>query len=579
MGMCQCGGSGPVFPTRARPESREKFYLASGEQGGAIAKHGALPHPERVKTATTNYTDSTDFIRVIGGISAAAGKRWFLPRYFRSRAAAKDGANAPGFSVCGDLPVHRFQAGRFLVWGGLAALLMAGTAPGAPASPRLAAEPGPGGWLASPAAPSRTDSAAKRAVPRRCYPRSAPRLLRRLNRESEAFYRRLRRRLVWVRLDPNPMHWLPANMQGGFRQWMQHWVIQHDFRARRHRPPGPAGHAAVITIIPRRRAATRPPSLTPYERQRLHWFLNNPHAETFLLQRYLWSEHPWQHPQLRPVLRLVRQRMDLLRMGVDRQVLGLVVHSGRRVFTPILLGLPGSPRAVTIITADGAKRRATVLGEDYSRGLTVLKLPVTADPASATLAVNLPRPAELLVALQVASPALQWTMPLGRAALRPGRGALPWFRLAGGQYVLFFNLRGQLAALANGPSAIGVCRRTEWLTAFIRSGQVPQWRLGLRYVMVPPDSPLRRQIPALGRRPAMLVQAVFNHSAAWAGGIKPGDLIVSIAGVPVGRWDSILHALRRGPRNIPVSLIRQKRPLLLQVRLHGWPVIKGKSKK
>ncbi len=34
--------------------------------------------------ATTDFTDSTDFIRVTGVIPAAAGKRWFLSRYSRS---------------------------------------------------------------------------------------------------------------------------------------------------------------------------------------------------------------------------------------------------------------------------------------------------------------------------------------------------------------------------------------------------------------------------------------------------------------------------------------------------------------
>ncbi len=393
-------------------------------------------------------------------------------------------------------------------------------------------------------------------------------LLGRINRETRTFYRQLRRSLVRVKLDPDPVDLLPRNMRAPFARWQRRWIIHHDFRARPRRSAAAPKNTPTIIITPEIKYAAHPKRTLNAAQRRHLWFIaHNPRAELFLIRQFLLARRL--PPRERwPLLHLVTQRIHMLRFGARQSVLGVVVGRQERVLVLELLGPPGKKLPVTLTAADGKKIQANILGQDYAHGMTILSLPPSAELPGARLARRLPRPAHMLLAINTVSPSLRWCTPLHWRQSDRIRG-LCSFPASDEGPELFFNLHGELAALTVGSHALGLSRHVGWFAEFVRTGRIRGWKFGIGYLMLPRNSPLRKKIRGIDDRPAMLVQKVFEHSAAKKGGILPGDIILAIAGLPVDNLAAIVRKARANPSHVPVVLIRNGHMLRLHIRLRG----------
>ena len=446
----------------------------------------------------------------------------------------------------------RFGLGKTFL---LAALLWSG---GIPAPRNALAAPGPSAPVVSTG--STTSYAPARA--RRLD------LLGRINRETRTFYRQLRRSLVRVKLDPDPLDLLPRNMRTPFERWRRRWIIHHHFRARPKRSAVAPKNTPTIIITPEIKYTAHPQrTLNATQRRRLRFIAHKPRVELFLIRQFRIARHL--PPRQRwPLLRLVMQRIHTLRFGARQSVLGVVVGRQKRVLVLELLGPPGKKLPVTLTTADGKTIQADILGMDYAHAMTILSLPPSAELPGVRLARRLPRPVHMLLAINTVSPSLRWCTPLQSHRSDRIRG-LCSFPTGDEGPEFFFNLHGELAALTVGSHALGLSRHVGWFTEFVRTGRIRGWKFGIGYLMLPRNSPLRKKIRGIDDRPAMLVQKVFEHSAAKRGGIRPGDIILAIAGLPVDNLAAIVRKARANPSYVPVVLIRNGRVLRLHIRLRG----------
>ena len=84
---------------------------------------------------------------------------------------------------------------------------------------------------------------------------------------------------------------------------------------------------------------------------------------------------------------------------------------------------------------------------------------------------------------------------------------------------------------------------------------------------VGPDDPQRAKDPALGQTPALRIELVIAGSAAEKAGIRPGDLILELAGQTVGNVRDIATAIigRQGPT--PLVIFRDGQQLTVTADL------------
>jgi PDZ domain len=101
----------------------------------------------------------------------------------------------------------------------------------------------------------------------------------------------------------------------------------------------------------------------------------------------------------------------------------------------------------------------------------------------------------------------------------------------------------------------------------IQHGQVLRAQLGIKAHPIAPNDPLRLSEPVLGQMPGLLVIEVFRDTAAQRAGLQAGDVILSLAGQPVGDKASIAAAMveRNGPTEL--RILRQHQPISITVDL------------
>lgn len=134
---------------------------------------------------------------------------------------------------------------------------------------------------------------------------------------------------------------------------------------------------------------------------------------------------------------------------------------------------------------------------------------------------------------------------------------------------------GRLAVWANGGArengvvvavdgeVAGIARAGQFLSGsacgliadqIIRHGAVRRATLGVIVVQVGPADPDRQGLADLGERPAVRVSEVMAGSPAARAGLRPGDLILALAGEPVQSIPSLAAAVaaRNGPTELTV---------------------------
>jgi S1-C subfamily serine protease len=88
----------------------------------------------------------------------------------------------------------------------------------------------------------------------------------------------------------------------------------------------------------------------------------------------------------------------------------------------------------------------------------------------------------------------------------------------------------------------------------IHYGSVRRATLGVIVSEIRKDDPLRQQFPVLGSRTAMRIDEVIVHSVADRAGLKPGDLLLALAGEAVSDIPSLAAAIaaRNGETELQV---------------------------
>ena len=219
--------------------------------------------------------------------------------------------------------------------------------------------------------------------------------------------------------------------------------------------------------------------------------------------------------------------------------IGLLLDDQGHVLVPLYVEpRTANQESIRVTGADGAVVQAKFVGSDRQTNLTVLQLP---RPAGKPLRMSDDeRPADGSLVMVVTPHDASATVAL-------------WTR-GGREFAAVFTTDGRCAGVARfGQFLSGrACRLIA--EQIIRHGSVRRATLGVIITVIRKDHPLRQQVQALGDRTAMRIDQVMPGSAADKAGLRPGDLLLALAGEPVADIPGFAAAIaaRNGPTALQV---------------------------
>jgi S1-C subfamily serine protease len=216
--------------------------------------------------------------------------------------------------------------------------------------------------------------------------------------------------------------------------------------------------------------------------------------------------------------------------------------------------LPDDLTTLTVIR-NGHSVPARLAGRDPGTNVAVLKLETRLDGALPTPMADAPRPGGLALVLGADAEG----GPTGRLAMVHAVGPA-WHSMAGGRVDALIRLDTRLGADEGGPvlslsggligmSTSGPRRRTlviptatldRVIEPLLREGRIPRgWLgIGLQPVMIPDSF---RQ--STGRDSGLMVVSLASGAPAETAGILPGDIVLDIGDIPVGRPRALAAAM------------------------------------
>jgi S1-C subfamily serine protease len=228
----------------------------------------------------------------------------------------------------------------------------------------------------------------------------------------------------------------------------------------------------------------------------------------------------------------------LPRDGAEGEFCGVVLGDGAHVAIPAYVTKEEVGGRALRVTAGQEQIDATFVGSDRQTNVTVLKL---AKPWGTALAFadEKPHPGSLVLML---SPA------------RRGAKLTVW---SGGydDHAVVIDVNGRVAGFARPGQVLAGADLRFVADEIVKHGKVKRAQLGVMIAQVRSNDALRQQVPALGARPALRVSRVMpNTAAAAAGGLKTGDLILSLAGEAVEDIPTFAAAIssHSGPTELKV---------------------------
>ena len=218
---------------------------------------------------------------------------------------------------------------------------------------------------------------------------------------------------------------------------------------------------------------------------------------------------------------------------------GLLLDERGHVLVPLYVDPAAvDSQPIRLAGPDGRVTAARFVGSDRQTGLTVLQLERRGD--NPLRVADEDRPAEGSLVMLVAP---------GDASAKIGL----WTG-GGRESAVVFSVEGKCAGIARyGQFLSGrACRLIA--EQIIRYGSVRRATLGVIITEIRKDDPLRQQVPVLGDRTAMRVDQVMPGSAADNAGVRPGDLLLALAGESVSDIPSFAAAIaaRNGPTEFQV---------------------------
>jgi len=269
------------------------------------------------------------------------------------------------------------------------------------------------------------------------------------------------------------------------------------------------------------------------------------------------------------------------RAGFVSNNLGLLLDDRGHLLVPAYLERESAgDQPIKLACSDGEILLAKYVGSDQQTQLTVLQLPAP-EPARAKADKEIRPPpldkAETAPAAEQNADCLGAPVKLSDQALRDGTLVMMLSPTDGAGRLAVWNgaVKETGVVVTIDGKVAGIARQGQLLTAsacrliadqIIRHGAVRRATLGVIITQVEPNDPAR-QAEALGDRPAVRIDQVMKDSVAEAGGLRKGDLILSLAGKAVHDIPSLAAAIaaRQGPTEL--RILRDGQILTVRVDL------------
>ena len=231
--------------------------------------------------------------------------------------------------------------------------------------------------------------------------------------------------------------------------------------------------------------------------------------------------------------------------------LGLILDDQGHVLIPLYLEKSAAAQGPIILYSPDGICHARFIGSDPKSNLTIVQMEkMMGQPAN----LDMHRP-------DIGSLVMILTPNQSTAQLAVWTGANP-------EFGIISNMDGQIAGISRmghllSPDAFQTISRQ-----LINGGVVRRAILGVRINEIGPEDPLRQSLPELGSRPAIMVNEVLHGSPAEQAGIRPGDLIMQLAGQNIEDPLSFAAAIadRTGPTNL--QILRDGKMIEMHVTLH-----------
>jgi membrane-associated protease RseP (regulator of RpoE activity) len=231
---------------------------------------------------------------------------------------------------------------------------------------------------------------------------------------------------------------------------------------------------------------------------------------------------------------------------------GLVLNREGDVLLPLFID-PEFVRGSLMVNVDG--RHATtarVVGADRQTALTIVRL---AEAAGEPALFQKSRPPHGSVMLMI-SP----TRRAARLGVWTGSGAPD-------EHAILVNRDGRIAAFVRNGRPLYPATFAPVVDQLLSGGVVRRAQLGVQIMAVRPDDPQRAQLKDLGARPAARVMDVLENSPAARGGLRAGDVILSLANEPVEDIPTFAAALANKSGPTELLILRDGKPHKVVVEL------------
>jgi hypothetical protein len=365
-------------------------------------------------------------------------------------------------------------------------------------------------------------------------PTSPHPLLDQLDRESRALYSDIQGSVVRVVLPPpnwakelaaksNPLNKWGNQLDEGVRKKLEEHVKRTEEGEYHH------VNAAVVTTQPTSNPATSAPAVgaprTP------------PNAGGSVT--VLAPVRVGQNIQFRPVTVTFASHI------------GIVLDTQGHVLVPLYVEREVvGDRKLPVTLATGQSVGATFVGSDPGMNVTLLRMdhPIG---KPARLAQGRPADGSLVMLISPNAPDARlevWTGGHQEMGLTVGTDGRFWGFSRFGHFLQVGNIRPEIEQL-------------------IQTGTVKRAQLGVWVLEVPPEDPLRERTPALGDRPAVRVVQVFPNTAAQRAGLQPDDLILTLAGQPVGDTTAFATAISRCAGDTELHILHAGQETTIHVEL------------
>jgi hypothetical protein len=259
--------------------------------------------------------------------------------------------------------------------------------------------------------------------------------------------------------------------------------------------------------------------------------------------------------------------------------IGLVLDDHGHVLVPVYVERESlADQPIRLVAPGGQVLEAKFVGSDQLTNLTVLQLPEPpkspaeprgdkrADGDERVADGDKPAAAEKPSETSAEKPAIK---PVRLARTKPADGALVLYvspndaagRLGvwsdnGRDYGVVVGVDGQVLGIARYGQFLGGSACQLIADQIVRHGAVRRATLGAIITQIEKDDPRRARVPALGYRPAVVVDQVMKGSAADRGGLRPGDMVLALADEPVGDVPAVSAAIAARNGRTPLRVLR-----------------------